>query len=265
MTLARTLFINTRPWRYHDDTAWRTYAALGIEYQHIPLLDMTARPLTDADQQHLDELAKGGYRLLVVISPTVVAYAKKTLDAAYWQRLATLIELGILEVIAVGAATARALEQLGIWAHTPAVANNEGMLAMREVSCLDIGDRVLFWRGVGGRRLLSDTLCQHGVMVQAIEWYQRIMPPNLLDNISKLTQSHYSTMAVLISSELAFNHWQYACNALAIKTDAFEYITLGERLAAIVRSGATKPAVHIIDTLHPKNLIDCMQRIIHPK
>lgn len=229
-----TLFINTRPACYGDDGAGGRFAAQGIAYAHLPLLTVQACALGEQDTEHLAGLLTGMYQVLVVVSPMVVAFAERALTASQWQQLQALSSQG-LTVIAVGQATAQALARHGLRVEIPEIANNEGMLAMTAVSALQTGARALFWQGVGGRRLLSDALVDKGVVVDALVWYQRLMPEALVTELASLAGcwTVYQKKTVLISSALAFEHWQAACAQVGVACADFDYLALGARLAAL--------------------------------
>ncbi len=92
----------------------------------------------------------------------------------------------------------------------PQTANNEGMLTLPQIKSLTAHDRVLIWRGVGGRRLLHDTLVAKGVHIDAIEWYERTTPSDLYDNFSAILPTLPTTpnhAHVIISSEMAYQAW----------------------------------------------------------
>ena len=89
-------------------------------------------------------------------------------------------------IIAVGNATAATLlKDTRVKSNNhrvlqPIIASNEGMLAMPEIEQLKAGDKLLVWRGLGGRRLLVDTLKARGVRTDSIAWYENTMQCNAL-------------------------------------------------------------------------------------
>ncbi|WP_368039515.1 uroporphyrinogen-III synthase, partial [Psychrobacter sp. DAB_AL32B] len=108
------------------------------------------------------------------------------------------------------------------------IANNEGMLAMPEIESLQAGDKLLVWRGLGGRRLLVDTLQARGVHIDSIAWYERTMPIDAMAQYQQwlvqllVQQSLPQTLSVeqpkpivIISSGTAFEHWESVVKALA--------------------------------------------------
>ena len=170
------------------------------------------------------------------------------------------------QLIAVGEATAQVLRQAQLSTASyqvlqPTIANNEGMLAMPEIEQLQAGDKLLIWRGLGGRRLLVDTLQARGVHIDSIAWYERTLPDDALSNYQRWVQASYSHLPaetamkplkpiVIISSGSAFEHWQsvieQAASAQQNENNAivknlpmpvvadFTYVVLGVRLATML-------------------------------
>ena len=82
-----------------------------------------------------------------------------------------------LQIAAVGKGTLRALETHGISAEIvpPDRFDSEGLLAHPALS-QPAGQRILIFRGNGGRELLRDTLLQRGAEVEYAEVYRRERP-----------------------------------------------------------------------------------------
>lgn len=82
-----------------------------------------------------------------------------------------------LKVAAVGGGTVRALERHGITDVTAPVGrfDSEALLELPALS-LVYRKRVVVFRGVGGRELLSETLADRGALVEFAESYQRVRP-----------------------------------------------------------------------------------------
>ncbi|MGP5216550.1 uroporphyrinogen-III synthase [Psychrobacter celer] len=253
--------INTRPVERAAPLTQHLQAA-GLSVVEIPMLTLQPRPTTDADMALMRQWFAGDYQALVIVSPTAAAAG-----LAVWQALARerhaqhsetngdnqndesqkTTELQTLSapshLIAVGEATAAVLNEAKIKAASyhvlqPRVANNEGMLAMPEIDSLQAGDKLLVWRGLGGRRLLVNTLQARGVHIDSIAWYERIMPHEACRQYNQWLQQ-FSTAAsvpsplsseavpaapstaqhpkpipkqskpvVIISSATAFEHWR---------------------------------------------------------
>lgn len=89
-----------------------------------------------------------------------------------------------VQVAAVGAATARALEdhRVKVTRVPDSAFNSEALLASPELQHV-AGKRIAIFRGEGGRELLAETLRQRGAEVRYIDVYRRVKPavdPNIL-------------------------------------------------------------------------------------
>ncbi|WP_227670779.1 uroporphyrinogen-III synthase [Psychrobacter proteolyticus] len=280
------IVINTRPVE-RAATLTQHLQAAGLTVIEMPMLTLRPRPTTDLDIALMHQWLTGEYKALVIVSPTAAAsglvawqslehekhkYKAKDSNDKYAQRLPEGLSLPS-PLIAVGEATAAEFSQVRIDTTNyqilqPETANNEGMLAMPEIDSLQAGDKLLIWRGLGGRRLLVDTLQARGVHIDSIAWYERTMPIDAMAEYQQwqqafLTHSTASDIAlpkqskpiVVISSAAAFEHWSSIVNDEQPKmlkkeqnTDAvadiaerpsltlkdFSYVVLGERLANMV-------------------------------
>lgn len=261
------VIINTRPLERATPLTDHLQA-LGFAVVDIPMLALQPREITDADRLTMRAWLAGDYQALVIVSPTAAASG-----LAVWQALEQSTVLNRenflaadstamasrhipSHIIAVGSATARVLETAKLQAASyqvlqPLVANNEGMLAMPEVESLQAGDKLLVWRGLGGRRLLVDTLQARGVHIDSIAWYERTMPALAQEQYQHWQQQFIACNSaaikpiVIISSGTAFEHWQQVIESTqalntneqantALRLSDFSYVVLGERLANIV-------------------------------
>lgn len=257
--------------------------AVGLTVVEIPMLTLQSRPTTEQDMTLMRQWLAGDYKALVIVSPTAAASGLAVWQALEQERQAQNndndndderkdIEIKALQapsyLIAVGEATASVLNNAKIEVSNyqvlqPHMANNEGMLAMPEIERLQAGDKLLVWRGLGGRRLLVDTLLARGVHIDSIAWYERIMPVDamaqyeqwlqgfLARNGKKDTSASQPKPIVVVSSGTAFEHWESIVRAVAEKAleqetvreipailpyelSDFAYVVLGERLANMV-------------------------------
>ena len=302
MTLSASFFtgiaparvvINTRPVERAAPLTAHLQAA-GFSVVDIPMLALQPRAVTESDISIMRQWLAGDYQALVIVSPTAAASG-----LAVWQELRALqddLQSDLQDkggavncnkqhkneqqnnqssrstikapshIIAVGQATAAVLadERLSIRYEVlqPTLANNEGMLAMPEIDLLQAGDKLLVWRGLGGRRLLVDTLHARGVHIDSIAWYERIMPEVASAQYQHWQQHFNSTLParaqtqsepqtekpiVIVSSGTAFEHWLHVvAKAQVNKPDIFNpqitplalndfcYVVLGTRLADMV-------------------------------
>ena len=280
LSLARTV-INTRPVERAAPLT-RHLQGAGMSVINMPMLTLQPRSITDNDMILMRQWRAGEYQALVIVSPTAAASG-----LAIWQLLERERQAngatdkavegieGSFEIltapshlIAVGEATAAVLNEAKLPTASyqvlqPAIANNEAMLSMPEIDSLQAGDKLLVWRGLGGRRLLVDTLQARGVHIDSIAWYERKMPINAMAQYQQwlqgfsnknatvgITASQQAKPIVIVSSGTAFEHWESIVQAtktlnLAAENQAmsvnvtlelsdFAYVVLGERLANMV-------------------------------
>lgn len=283
--LSQQVVINTRPIERAAPLTQCLQAA-GLSVIELPMLTLEPRATTDEDRQMMRQWLVGDYQALVIVSPTAAASG-----LAMWQELEdehqkqdnsaepTALASAAIEtpnhLIAVGDATAAVLNntKLAVASYQirqPTIANNEGMLAMPEIESLQAGDKLLIWRGLGGRRLLVDTLKARGVHIDSIAWYERIMPDDAQRQYAQWLQDFQAKNAsqaialadrvkpiVVISSGTAFEHWVSIVNQIPkrdldadsdtqqtvssniessslLTLSDFAYVVLGARLANMV-------------------------------
>ena len=281
--LSQQIVINTRPIERAAPLTQCLQAA-GLSVIEMPMLTLEPRATTDEDRKMMRQWLAGAYQALVIVSPSAAASG-----LAMWQELEdehkkqdsvaepTELSLTTIEppshLIAVGDATAAVLNnaKLAVASYQvrqPSIANNEGMLAMPEIENLQAGDKLLIWRGLGGRRLLVDTLQARGVHIDSIAWYERTMPDDAqkqyvqwLQDFNAQNTSQAIALAdrlkpiVVISSGTAFENWASIVNSIPVSTldsdtqqtvssniessasltlSDFAYVVLGARLANMV-------------------------------
>jgi len=298
------IVINTRPVERAAPLTQHLQAA-GLTVVEMPMLTLRPRPTTDLDISLMHQWMAGEYKALVIVSPTAAAsglvawqsldhekrkYKAKDGNDKYVQRLSEGLSLPS-PLVAVGEATAAEFSQVRIDTTNyqilqPETANNEGMLAMPEIDSLQAGDKLLIWRGLGGRRLLVDTLQARGVHIDSIAWYERTMPIDAMAQYQQwqqdfLTHSIASLQQpkpiVVISSAAAFEHWSNIVNDDQSKTlekkqntDAvadiaerpsltlkdFSYVVLGERLANMV--AAQQLSYWRVEDLSPDTILSAI-------
>ena len=278
LALLPQVVINTRPVERAAPLTEHLQAA-GMSVIDMPMLTLEARPTTEQDMGLMRQWFAGDYQALVIVSPTAAAsglavwqaleherHAQKSSENASQQKETGFTGLEApSHLIAVGEATAAVLNDAKLAASSyqvlqPLIANNEGMLAMPEIDSLQAGDKLLVWRGLGGRRLLVDTLQARGVHIDSIAWYERKMPADAMTQYEQwqtqflAQQSKQQATAqpkpiVIVSSGTAFEHWETIVKAVAakasesnkdkiagspLKLNDFAYVVLGERLANMV-------------------------------
>ena len=304
--------INTRPTERAAPLTAHLQVA-GFSVVEMPMLALQPRSVVESDIDMMRQWLTGAYQALVIVSPTAAAAG-----LAVWQELRegqakdqsigshdkpqnNQKNVSVLEVpshiIAVGQATAAVLadERLRINCEVlqPTIANNEGMLAMPEIDSLKAGDKLLVWRGLGGRRLLVDTLQARGVHIDSIAWYERIMPAaasaqyqhwqqhfarvlRAQDTLPVPAKVHSHPQAkkpiVIVSSGTAFEHWlQVVTQSQVSASDTpnhqilpltltdFCYVVLGARLADML--AARNLDYWQVEDLAPATILAAISRL----
>lgn len=216
------IIVITRPVGTAAALARRVRARGGVPLL-LPGLALRAPDDAAAAWQAL-EAALRSSDLLVFVSPMAVRFAAA---------------LGPLRscagVVAVGQATARALERHGVSAQVPMRQDSEGLLALLTTAPVH-GKSVTMIGASGGRDLLPPQLRARGAQVGEVAVYRRVAP--------RLDRRHVEALAslpasarVLLSSAQSLGHlhallppmaWARLCAATAV--------TSSERLAAAARA-----------------------------
>ncbi|QFT53154.1 uroporphyrinogen-III synthase [Microbulbifer sp. THAF38] len=164
--------LTTRP-AHQADTWDALLCAEGATVDSIPMLAIA--PLTEGTAQQAIKkriLDFDQVDFAIFVSQNAVRYAVDWLED-YWPQ----IPQGP-RYFAIGAATAKALLARGISCeHGGEHMNSEDLLAqpaLQEIS----EQRVLIFRGAGGRTLIGDTLRARGARVDYCELYRRCLPTN---------------------------------------------------------------------------------------
>lgn len=298
-TSSARVVINTRP----IERAAPLSAALAASNHtvvELPLLTLQPRQASRHDELLMQRWLRGAYAVTVVVSPTAAAMA-----IAYWQQALQLNDTVAdadsaaktiaaksppSQIIAVGEATAAVLRKHGLTVAQPLIANNEGMLQMPLIAGLKASDQVLMWRGLGGRRLLVETLRQRAINVDSIAWYERIWPPasaplyqQWLSHylLAQADSSQQKALApvVIISSGTAFEYWRHlVATTQAIETKPvltehsadsqtngaltladFDYIVLGDRLAAFLHEHQL--TYYQVESLDPATIVAAVAKL----
>lgn len=302
------IVINTRPIARAAPLTSHLQTA-GFTVVEIPMLTLQPRPTTDDDLALMRAWLAGEYKAVVIISPTAATSGLNvwqalvhsehddSSDAQPDNKAANIASEALVapsQIIAVGQATAAALTQANIDAanyqvRQPEVANNEGMLAMPEIESLQAGDKLLIWRGLGGRRLLVDTLQARGVDIDSIAWYERTMPTEAMTQYQQWQQEFFACNQttntipqqakpiVVVSSGAAFEHWTSivkgarenmsepkrsndimteARDSLPLTLADFSYVVLGERLANMV--AAQRLSYWRVEDLAPDTILSAI-------
>lgn len=249
--MSQILLINTRP------APQKPLLLEGVDILALPLLQIHhVNHLQSHEEALMIDFIHGRFAVVVVVSVEAVRGAMQALA-----RLGVAVhDIKAMPVmVAVGTTTRRALEGAGFCAISPTQENNEGMLAMPAICQLTQGQKVLIWRGVGGRRLLHDTLVDKGVDVSAIAFYERITSPTLMQDFNRLHDmiERYAYVLVLITSQASLEAW----HNLGYHRKNLVFLTLGERLTHLATTYFQDARVELIDKLDTCTLTHTIDKL----
>lgn len=165
--LAGRGIVVTRPAQQSSPLAERIRAAGGeaILFPVLEIIDTPdLRPLIDVIAR-LDD-----YQFAVFISPNAVVRAMKEVMARrQWP--------AAMRVAAIGKGSVRELERFGVYGVLAPERHfdSEHLLELPELQAV-AGQRVVIFRGDGGRELLGETLAARGAKVDYVECYRRARP-----------------------------------------------------------------------------------------
>ncbi|MCA0894728.1 uroporphyrinogen-III synthase [Microbulbifer agarilyticus] len=169
--LAGQRILITRP--AHQSDRWQALLqAQGAMVDSIPMLAI--EPVTDADAvQAVKSLIMDfdQFDHAIFVSQNAVQFGFDWLDD-YWPQLPQGPRY-----YAIGAATAKAICNRGAEPEScdSAAMDSEALLGLPPLQNPD-GERVILFRGQGGRPLIGQTLAERGARVDYCELYQRLLP-----------------------------------------------------------------------------------------
>lgn len=260
MSRLRGHFYNTRPL---DRAASLTARLRAADWQvtELPLLELVPLALAGSDLQALQQLAYFP-TVVVVVSPTAA-----TLGLSALQQLGLVPTRLAVRWLAVGEGTAQVLRAAGIDADLPAESSSEGLMATALLAGLESQDRVMVWRGIGGRELVQERLLARGVQLQVLNLYQRQMPKTsqqlwvsygFSDKLALDVKKNDSLRptVVLLSSGESWRHWQKLAAEHAL--DPW-LLVLGPRLMDELQCVTTR--VKAITSLQPEHILTALTEI----
>ncbi len=170
------------------------------------------------------------YQVAIFISQNAVQYGLAAIDE-FWPQ----VPVGV-QFLAVGKATARALSEAGHLAQAPQVAmDSEALLAQPLLQQVD-QQRVIIFKGQGGRTTLADTLTQRGARVDNCELYQRRACESAVTALQASDFGHADGDRILAYSGQSVQLIQQTMLA-AQRTDllATPIVVPGQRVAALAQ------------------------------
>ncbi len=223
--------------------------ALGFTTLHQPLMHI--RPFADDDSPEsaiarARILATDEYYGVIAISQNAAECGLRWMDT-YWPQMPVGIHW-----FGVGPTTALPLQAFGLAVKTPATRfDSEGLLELPELQADRVADqKILIWRGVGGRETLATVLRERGARIDYAELYTREPVPYTTE---QWQQALHAKPLLLLSSAQAMDIAEAQVPDLAQRVSAV--LLPGDRAAGIARArGHTQVLVAASarneDTLH---------------
>ncbi|WP_133136543.1 uroporphyrinogen-III synthase [Legionella rowbothamii] len=234
--------LNTRPQEQAQPLSARIQAAQGIAIE-LPTLEIQA---TDDWLGQLPDLKS--IQQAIFISANAVQQCFMQLQQAqiHWP--------STIKVIAIGNGSATMLKQFAIQVHaTPLIADSEHLLALPSLKHPQ-KQKILLFKGEGGRPLIEESLLQQGAELIALNVYQRVLP-KINDQFIKSIWRDDLVDIILLTSEQSMRHLfqlfpKDAHHWLRSKT----CLVISERLAQSASSLGIK---HIIRS-HPEGIMNAL-------
>jgi uroporphyrinogen-III synthase len=204
----------------------------GAESVHVPLLEIVPNQSPQAEEliaQRIQQL--GEYQHVIFVSINAVQYAFSWLS-----RLLPDFEPGQQIFYGIGNASCAAIREHGVEAVGPQTSiDSEGLLALPQLQHPE-GQRVLIFRGVGGREYLAQQLRLRGAEVDYCEVYQRCPPAYKPGYIAGLVEDKNVRAIIATSGEALENLLALLSEqeATRIRHDT-AVVTPGERVAGLAR------------------------------
>ena len=147
-------------------------------------------------KQHILDLDQ--FDIVICISANAARFAGELIDQ-YWPQLPVNIKW-----LAIGKATAKALDYFDVFAQVVPGADSEALLNHPELQHV-ANKKILILQGNNGRELLADTLLQRAAIITQAVLYNRIVPVYTDDQI-KNSLYNAALSAILITSGEALSN-----------------------------------------------------------
>lgn len=165
-----------------------------------------------------------------------------------------------LTIVSIGSKTTQALDMHNIQTDIEAAEHNtESLLQSPQLQAPKIqGQRILIFRGEGGRALLGDTLVRRGAQVRYVETYHRKIPP-----LPPLTEQQINTLdAVTISSNEGLDNLVTLMEDPSLLIDV-PIIVPGERAASLAKQHGFKVIV-TAENATDEATFTALSKLLHP-
>ena len=219
----------------------------GADVSHIPV--MSIEPIVDSQQIKAQILEVDNFHKAIFVSGNAAELAIEWIDQ-YWP----MQPLGI-EYFAVGERTAALLKEADMDVFCPSGRqNSETLLKLRQLQQLD-NQRIIIFRGVGGREILAETLIERGARVEYCELYKRVIDAQQI----ALAQQQETDCLVAHSGELI----QAMGEAKGTLVADTAVVVPSERVAAIARKLGYGRVISAKNAL-PESMLTAVHKALSP-
>ena len=191
----------------------------------LPMLEI--KPLAENQDMRNLILDLDRFDKVIVISQHAARFGLEQIEN-YWPQLPLHTEW-----FAIGETTRQALTEFDINATcSHSGVDSESLLALKPFQQL-AGQRILLLKGIGGRRLLEQTLSERGANVATLEVYQRQRPDYDPDEVRQLLAEHDINVILAASGETV----KHLCHYLPPDSHKqYRLVTPGPRVAQMAQA-----------------------------
>jgi uroporphyrinogen-III synthase len=217
----------------------------------LPVIDI--KPAGDAEDLRTRLGALEAFDLIIFTSANAVRFGAPLLDS---RRELTLA--------AIGPATARALNQVGLRSSlTPTEGFDSESLLRQPTLAHMAGRRVLLIKGMHGRGLLPEQLTQRGAQVVVADVYKRERAAHSAAELAGL-EAKFAAGGIQVitatSAEIAAALLDIATPALRREFDRVHWLVPGARVAGAVRERGVMAAIVQADSAEDQDLVAAIMR-----
>lgn len=230
--------LNTRPQERQQQLS-SELEQLGYPVKALPLLELHALPLDKLLQRQFQQFLQAD--IVIVVSSIAAKLGMK-----YYQSLN--FDLDLLQKkqwVAVGLSTQKTLSSFAIQSVVPQLETSEGMLQLAVLQDIN-NKKIAFWRGIGGRELMLDSLQQMNCQTLNMLLYTR-QQPNYTAAYLQQTCGILPAI-ILISSEESWKNWLNLAQQHEFMQQHLMqnvYVVLGDRVTTIVQQYFQRISVQV--------------------
>lgn len=243
-SLAGKRVLLIRPQR-QEDQLLSILENTGADVTHTPV--MSIEPIIESHQVKTQILEVDNFHKAIFVSGNAAELAIEWIDK-YWP----MLPVGI-EYFAVGERTAALLKEADMDAlHPIGRQNSEALLQLEQLQQLE-NQRIIIFRGVGGREILAETLIERGARVEYCELYKRVIDTQQL----ALAQQQKADCLIVHSGELI----QAMGEAEGTGFVDTAVVVPSERVAAIARKLGYKQVISAENAL-PESIMETVYKAL---